>query len=115
MDWVQILTDVGVLAGLVVFFAWTSWQREVRLARRIDHLEAFYETKLVTIVESSTTHLKTNSDALRKNTETMQRLIERLRDRPCMLDDRDKLTGAIGRVLTRSEVMGKPSPVPGQP
>lgn len=79
MDWQRLITDVGVVAGIALFFVWTSWQRENRLAARISELEHFVERELFELVRDTST-------ALRSNTEQMVQLIEALSGRPCLVE-----------------------------
>lgn len=80
MDWATLLRELGVLAGLVVFFAWTSWLREQRLATRIDALEQFVEHELMKA-------LSTAANASLRQAETLDALIKVLTARPCLLQD----------------------------
>jgi hypothetical protein len=38
-DWVTMVERLGLAVALVLFFVWTGWIREKRMARRLDHLE----------------------------------------------------------------------------
>lgn len=38
-DWATMVERLGLAVALVLFFVWTGWIREKRMARRLDHLE----------------------------------------------------------------------------
>lgn len=78
MDWANIFADVGVMAGIVIFFIWTAWKREERLSTRITRLEQFVEEQLIQVLDQANNHLKLNSTALEKHTLAIERLIEKM-------------------------------------
>ena len=80
MDWQKLISDVGAVAGIAIFFVWTSWKREQALGDRIGALEKFVEQELIDLVRST-------ADALRRNTEQMADLIKVLGNRPCLYEE----------------------------
>lgn len=53
-EWAKIITDIGVLASLVIFFTWTAWKREGRLIKRIAVLESGTQKDLLKCIQKYT-------------------------------------------------------------
>lgn len=62
----QLVTTVGIPGALTVFFVWQGNVREQRMGARIDTLEDFIRTE-------QSQQLDVVAEALRKNTETLDR------------------------------------------
>jgi len=63
-DWVQMVERLGLAVALVVFFVFTGWKREQRMAVRLDKLERDNDklsTRTATLAEQITqTQTRTN-------------------------------------------------------
>lgn len=68
----QLAAQVGLMGALVIFFVWSGWKREDRLAQRIQQLEAFVEDKLMNVIDRSTKALQDNTVALKEVLRTIQ-------------------------------------------
>ena len=77
-EFLQIVTQIGWPAGLVVFFVWLSWKREERLANRLDEVENYVRDHQAAIVEESIRAQKDNTTALLT-------LSKSLNERPCLV------------------------------
>lgn len=111
MDWMLLFKEIGILAGLVVFFTFTSWKREERMASRVTALEQYVETSLISALQKATEALSKNSDILITNGRILEALIARLNERPCMLNDpqcvlMDILTTMENRILDHLRAKG---------
>lgn len=83
----QVMTSVGLSSTLVLFFIWQSWKREERMAveaqkreeqwetreakvvERLQHLEDFTRTTLISLNEKTSTALAQNTTVLEKTAE----------------------------------------------
>lgn len=80
LDWLQVVERLGLAVALVVFFVWTSWQREQRMGKRIDWLEKqgnTFSSKLAALTELVT-------EALRRDTDIVEEAVQTLESRPCI-------------------------------
>lgn len=76
----QIVASVGLPVALSVFFAWQSHQREQRMASRIDLLEDFQRSQLVSICDKTTAALIEDAAASRANVIVIQELKQSLQE-----------------------------------
>jgi hypothetical protein len=84
MEWIiKLAVDVGAVAAIAIFLVWNTWQRELRLGRRIDKLELYVQNQLFELVEKSTKALIDNGNAFRN-------LADELKRRPCWLEEQHK-------------------------
>lgn len=73
-DWVLMIERLGLAVALVLFFVWTGWMREQRMARRMDYLEkenAKLATKVASLTEQVNAALSTESEVLTKAMDTL--------------------------------------------
>jgi hypothetical protein len=101
IQWSKVITDVGLLSALVLFFTWTAWKREERLAVRITALETFVQNDLL---ECTKTCVETITD----NTRAVGELIECLNQRPCLLEH-PLTTEKLERIVTQFASRLKPA------
>jgi hypothetical protein len=73
MELADILKDYGPWAVLCGFLIWQGWQREQRMAKRLDHVEDQIRDHLVRVIE--------------RNTHTMGQVLSALHERPCLMDE----------------------------
>ncbi len=73
----QLVTNFGPLAGVLLFFIWRDWKREDKLSDRVKKLEDYQRDTLVNLVEKSTTALVQNTESLK----WIGRIIEHLCNR----------------------------------
>ena len=73
-DLLLLLKQYGPLVLVVGFFLRQNWQRELRLCRRVDRLEAEQRNVLLPLVERCT-------DVISQNTGMMERLEKSLGER----------------------------------
>lgn len=98
----KLVTDIGIMASLVLFFTWTAWKREERLANRITALETFAQTDLINVGAAST-------EAIRDNTKAILELSNVLHMRPCLLETKivaeqfDRIVGKWEEKLLEKE------------
>lgn len=64
IEWLDLVQNVGLPITLVLFFVWTTHQREQRLETRISSLEEFQKTVLVDTVKANTESNRNNTTAL---------------------------------------------------
>lgn len=81
MDWLAMAKEVGILASLVGFFVWQSWKREERLSARIALLEQFVESRLIGLIEATTTALNHSTKALEQTSGTVGDLARHIQER----------------------------------
>lgn len=72
--WVKILEQAGPLIGVIVFFIWRDWQREIRLSRRVEKLEAYQKEILKTLVDRATAVITQSSECIKWIGEVVERL-----------------------------------------
>jgi len=51
----EMITQLGLTAALVVFFVWQSGKRETRMSAAIEELQQFSQTRMVEVIERNTT------------------------------------------------------------
>lgn len=73
--------QLGIMAGLVVFFVYQSKQREDRMASRMDHVQTFVQTEMLAAIKDESTALRESnqltkecSKVIEENTIVMKRL-----------------------------------------
>ena len=72
--------EFGPWVVLCGFLVWQSYRRELRMAKRLDHVEDQIREQLVRVIE--------------KNSSIMGQVLAALRSRPCLLEeDRDERPG----------------------
>ena len=93
-DWIRAVETLGICTTLVIFFVWQSWIREKRLALRIDALEQFAETTILSLVKKTTIAIRNSTHALKETSkacndlrDSMKELTVELRARPCQLHE----------------------------
>ncbi len=72
--WTSILEQVGPLVGVVIFFIWRDWQREIRLSRRVEKLEAYQKDVLKTLVDRATMVIAQSSECIKWIGQVVERL-----------------------------------------
>lgn len=77
MDLASLLKEFGPWVALVGYLVWQGWQREQRMAKRLDHVEDSIREHLVRVIE--------------KNTGTMNQVLASLRSRPCLQDQAEPM------------------------
>ena len=83
----KIVTEVGLMASLVLFFSWQAWKRETRLAERITTLETFINERFSAILTENATVLARVVGVL----DRVVIMLDRLEDR---MDRHDRNDGA---------------------
>ena len=86
IDWMGAIERLGLAVVLVVFFVYTSWQREQRMGKRIDQLErqaVSQNSKLAALTELVT-------EALKRDTEIVDDALKTLESRPCYAVTREQ-------------------------
>jgi hypothetical protein len=79
-DWISMIERLGLAVALVIFFVWTGWKREARMAARIDYLE-----KEVTKTNAKLATLSALiTETMDRDRETLSEMIETLKGRPCV-------------------------------
>jgi hypothetical protein len=76
-EFTEILKQYGPWIALVLFFVWQSWVREGKLGDQLNEVQKFIR--------------ETMSVVIRDNTEAMVGWRELLKQRPCLLEDVDKI------------------------
>lgn len=87
----QVMTSVGLSSTLILFFIWQAWKREERVANelklreaqwegregkvieRLQLLEDFNRTSLMTLTEKTSVALAQNTEVLKEIAKTMPR------------------------------------------
>lgn len=64
-DWQTMLRELGPLMGVILFFIWRDWKREVRLSERIEKLEDYQKETLVHLVEKGTAALVQSCEVIK--------------------------------------------------
>ncbi len=85
-DWIVVVERLGLSIALVLFFVYTGYQREARMAKRIDALERYNNnmaSKLATLEEQGNT-------AMHRVSETLASALQVLSARPCYACQRDE-------------------------
>ena len=96
-DWFVTVERLGLAVALVVFFVWTGWQREARMAKRIDTLEKDNKT-----LATKTAQLAEQvSQSMNAETSTIARAIEILALRPCYACSREMFEAWVNERLAR--------------
>lgn len=63
-EWGALIRDLGLAAGLVLFFVFKNDKRETKYETRIQALEDFQRTTLIELVKEHTTLLAQNTEVL---------------------------------------------------
>lgn len=82
-DWMTVIERLGLAVALVAYFVWTGWQREQRMAKRIDQLEKQLNTTTSRL--AALTELVT--ETIKRDTEVVSDAMKALHDRPCVAFD----------------------------
>jgi len=77
MDFMEILKQHGPWVAICVYFVWQSWVRETKLGVRLNQLEEFLHTTMAGVITD--------------NTRAMILFREILKERPCLIQDADKI------------------------
>lgn len=85
-DLYQVMKDFGFPVALAIFFTWTNWLREKRMAAAMDDLRKFNQDTLTDLVKEGQRTAITVTEALRNSNESTHRLIDLLESRPCVAD-----------------------------
>lgn len=83
LDWLAMVERLGLAVALVLFFVWTGWQREQRMAKRIDQLEKqalTLSTKLAALTEQF-------NETMRRDIDLVAEAVKTLESRPCVAFD----------------------------
>ena len=67
---------IGTVVGVLLFFLWKDWRREMRLQDRVDALEKEQNTVLLDVVERCTTVIAQNTEVLKRLEKLMERQIQ---------------------------------------
>jgi len=120
----HLFTTLGLPTGLVAVLMWYQWKRdqrsderqqayevtslarENRLAERVTGLEGMVHNELMDIVRASTETQKTIANAIDQldrtvaaNTQETRALHAELREKPCLLTNRDQLIRELGEAV----------------
>lgn len=101
---VYLICNVGLGAGLCVFFVIQGAKREAKLAARVTALEDGLHQHLLELLQSTTKEISESSENRRQLTESInqqtraieqsgsatERLVSILQGRPCVAGDRTK-------------------------
>lgn len=80
----QTCAELGIMAGLVLYFVWRTSQREDRLAARIEAVEEYNRTRLEALAIESNAVARDSTTAINNNNAILARLenrVERLEQR----------------------------------
>jgi len=80
----RVVIEIGLPAGLVLFFVWRDFAREKSLADYIRVQESFTRDKLLAIIQSDTNLVNLNITCLRDFMQTIIRLYDTLAMKPCL-------------------------------
>lgn len=75
----QYLPEIGVLGVLVVSSWWWTYQREQRMAKRLDELEDYIRREQAALLRENQTALSENTTAFRRVIEITTELTRQLR------------------------------------
>jgi hypothetical protein len=73
-DWHTMLRELGPLMGVILFFIWRDWKREVRLSERVEKLEDYQKETLVHLVEKGTAALVQSCEVIKWISRTLDRV-----------------------------------------
>jgi hypothetical protein len=73
-DWQTMLRELGPLMGVILFFIWRDWKREVRLSERVEKLEDYQRETLVHLVEKGTAALVQSCEVIKWIGRTLDRV-----------------------------------------
>lgn len=76
-DWQLMLREFGPVLGVILFFIWRDWKREVRLSERVEKLEDYQRDTLVHLVEKGTAALVQSSEIIKWTGHVIERLCGR--------------------------------------
>jgi len=88
----KIVSDVGIVIAILIYFVWQNSLHEKRatfreenLIKRIEDVEIYQRTKLENLATESTKVLNDVSNAITEQTHSLDDLTNQLRKRPCLL------------------------------
>lgn len=73
----KLVSEVGPLVGVILFFLWRDGKREDSLVERIVKLEDYQRDTLINLVEHSSTALVQNTEALKQTSHIMEAFCQR--------------------------------------
>lgn len=74
--WIEILKYAGPALGIIIFFIYRDWQREIKLTSRIETLEQYQRDILEQLVEKSTVALTQSTECLKAISTILFRLMQ---------------------------------------
>ncbi|QDU44308.1 hypothetical protein Mal52_27870 [Symmachiella dynata] len=74
LDLAKVVSQLGVMPVLVLYFVYHSMRREKQLAQRIAEVESFNNSELMELITDMKLALADSARAIEANTEVMRRL-----------------------------------------
>lgn len=105
-----VATSVGLSSALILFFVWQAWNREQRLITRIETLEDFARTTLISLTKETTVALMKDAEAtsacteaIRSNTTVIASTVQTTRDVKDLLVEHHRLAQSISERIAADE------------
>jgi hypothetical protein len=76
MELVELVKQFGPLLAAVIFFIWRDWQREERMSKRIENLEAAHSEVIIPLVHKTSEVIATSTIVMERNTTVMERNVQ---------------------------------------
>ena len=77
MDFMEILKQHGPWVAICLYFVWQSWVRETKMAVQLNESAAFIRAAMATVISD--------------NTRALILFREILKERPCLIQDREEI------------------------